>query len=92
MEVKLNKLTSLIEILGKTGALKILELLEVAPRRYNELKRTCSSDRTLAQRLKELEECDLVETISQKAEGRFFVHYRVTEKGKNVFSKVKEIK
>ncbi|MBI2151619.1 helix-turn-helix transcriptional regulator [Candidatus Woesearchaeota archaeon] len=92
MEVKHNKAVLVIEIIGKIGTLKILELLENAPRRYNQLKSSCSSDRTLSQRLKQLDECGLVEAISIKSEGRFFVHYKITERGKEILIKVKEMK
>ena len=91
MAIKLDKVADIVELLGKKGSLRILDSLLNAPLRYHELRETCSSDKTLSERLKQLEENEFIETISQKADGRFFVHYIITDRGRQVLEKVKEI-
>ncbi len=91
MEVKLEEQIETLKALSKRGSLSILQLLKEKPKRYNELKSTVSSDRTLSQRLKELERYSLIEALSIKVEGRFFIHYKITTKGEEIFKKVKEI-
>jgi DNA-binding HxlR family transcriptional regulator len=90
--VKLEKISNLLILLSKKGALELLNSLIDNPKRYSELKELFSSDKTLSERLKQFEEYNLIETTSLKSNGRFFVHYQITEKGKEVLAKVKEIK
>ena len=91
MEVKSSNSEKIITILSKKGTFKILNLLAEAPKRYNELRKTVSSDKTLSQRLKELESGQLIETISQKSGSRSFIHYRITDKAVKIMAKVKEL-
>ena len=92
MVVKSDKLNDIMAILGKTGTLAILNTLSEGAKRYNELRGTVASDRTLSQRIKELEECALIETVSMKIDNRFFVHYKLSTKGEEIIKKIKEIK
>jgi len=88
MKIKQNK-WALINLLGKTGSLSLLESLNL-PKRYSELKHLTASDKTLAERLKELEENKLIETVSLKSGTRFFVHYQITSAGKKVLEKLNQ--
>ena len=92
MAVKLDKLANFIEMLGRKGALMILDSLARSPKRYNELRETCSSDRTLSLRLKELEDSGLIGGIRKKSGGRYAVYYSMTERGREVIEKIKGIK
>lgn len=92
MVLKHKQIITILELLGKKGTLTILEFLREAPKRYNELRGACSSDRTLSERLKQLEHNGLIETESIKSGSRFFVHYKSTEKGKVILENIKDIK
>lgn len=91
MEVKSGNSEKIISVLSKKGTLKILTMLTESPKRYNELRKTVSSDKTISQRLRELEANKLIETISQKSGSRFFIHYRITEKAVKIMIKIKEL-
>ena len=82
---------NLIKLLGKTGSLEILEELN-QPKRYSQIKHLVSSDKTLSERLKELEENKLITTVIIKIANRPFIHYQLTSKGNDVLKKIKEIK
>ena len=68
----------------------ILESLD-KPKRYSQLKHLTASDKTLAERIKELTKHKLIETVSLKSGNRFFVHYKITEKGEEILKRVKEL-
>ncbi len=68
-----------------------MNLLLQNPKRYSDLKGAVSSDKTLAERLKELEECTLIETISMKSDKRSFIHYKITQKGIEMINIIKQI-
>ena len=88
MKVKPDKTVRLLKILGKQGTLAILDLISNNPKRYNQLKITCASDKTLSFRLKELEENELISTISLKSEGRNRIFYQITQKGKEILEQI----
>ena len=81
----------LIVILGHSYALSILDALNERPLRFTDLARYVPNERTRSQRLRQLEEKDLIHTISIKIDKRYFIHYSLTEKGKLALQKAKEI-
>lgn len=82
---------SLIRTLAQTYSLDILEALEERPLRFTDLADPGPNEATRSQRLKELEEAGLISTVSLKIDKRNFVHYRLTENGKRVLQKAREI-
>ena len=81
---------SLLRLLAQTYALDILDSLSKKPQRFSDLQHCSHNERTRAQRLKELEGIGLISTVSLKVGKRYFVHYKLTEKGKQVLQKAKE--
>lgn len=82
---------SVIYILAQSYALDILEGLAKKPLRFTDLAAYGPNERTRSQRLKDLEGRGLLTTVSMKMEKRHFVHYTLTDKGKAVLQKVKEM-
>ncbi|WP_158385500.1 winged helix-turn-helix transcriptional regulator [Candidatus Nitrososphaera evergladensis] len=86
-----NARWSLIRTLAQTYALDILEALSKKPSRFSDLSLVSPNERTRAQRLKELESIGFISTVSLKVEKRYFVHYKLTDKGKEALQKMQEI-
>lgn len=82
---------SIIRLLSQTYALDILDALNKKPLRFSDLASCSPNERTRSQRLKELENIGLIHTASMKVGKRYFVHYALTDKGKLILQKVKEI-
>ena len=72
-------------------AAAILLRLFQKPLRFTDLGAYGPNERTRSQRLKDLEGRGLLTTVSMKMEKRHFVHYTLTDKGKAVLQKVKEM-
>ena len=69
--------------ISKPYALDILEQLLKKPMRFSELKKICLSQKTLTNRLHELEEVNAIETIIEKPKKqKIKVFYSLTPKGK----------
>jgi DNA-binding HxlR family transcriptional regulator len=82
---------ALIRTLAQTYGLEILEALEEKPLRYTDLTKYGHNERTRSQRLKKLEDLGLISTASLKVNKRNFVHYELTDKGRQVMQRIKEI-
>ncbi|MBU2638551.1 MAG: winged helix-turn-helix transcriptional regulator, partial [Nanoarchaeota archaeon] len=61
-----NKKWHYLQEIAKPYALDILEELQKKPLRFSELKKACSSQKTLTLRLHELEECNAITSIIEK--------------------------
>ena len=69
--------------ISKPYALDILEQLLKKPMRFSELKKICLSQKTLTNRLHELEEVKAIQTIVEKPKKqKVIVFYSLTSKGK----------
>jgi len=79
-----QKWKSLGEI-SKPYALDILEQLSKKPMRFSELKKICLSQKTLTNRIHELEDSKIIETIIEKPKGqKVKIFYSLTNKGKQM--------
>jgi DNA-binding HxlR family transcriptional regulator len=81
----------MIHMLAQSYALDMLEALHKKPLRFSDLKNHSPNETTRSQRLKELEGKGLITTISLKMGKRYFVHYSLTNKGRSVLQKAKEL-
>lgn len=80
-----------VKTISQTYALDILEALAEKPLRFTDLEDSSPNERTRGQRLKELDELKMISTVSMKIGKRSFVHYTLTDKGRQVLQKAKEI-
>jgi DNA-binding HxlR family transcriptional regulator len=69
----------------------MLDALHKKPLRFSDLKSSSQNETTRSQRLKELEGMGLITTISLKMGKRYFVHYSLTNKGRMVLQKAREL-
>jgi len=80
-----NQKWKLLNEVSKPYALDILEQLSKKSMRFSELKKFCLSQKTLTNRLHELEEIKFIETIVEKPKGqKIKVVYSLTNKGKQI--------
>ena len=80
-----NQKWKLLSEISKPYALDILEQLLKKPMRFSELKKICLSQKTLTNRLHELEDSKIIETLIEKPKGqKVKVFYYLTNKGKQI--------
>jgi len=78
----------LIQLLGERYVLNILDALLEGSKRFADLADACPNEKTRTAKLRRLEEAGLIETVSSKIGKRFFVHYKLTEKGKEMLQEL----
>lgn len=66
----------------------ILDALLEGSKRFADLADACPNEKTRTAKLRKLEEARLIETVSSKLGKRFFVHYKLTEKGNGMFQEL----
>jgi len=76
-----RKKWAFIQLLGERYVLNILDALLEGSKRFADLVDACPNEKTRTAKLRRLEEAGLIETVSSKIGKRFFVHYKLTEKG-----------
>jgi DNA-binding PadR family transcriptional regulator len=86
-----NAKWSLVKTISQLYALDLLEALSKKPLRYTDLATFGPNERTRTKSLRGLEEKGLIQTSTMKLGKRNFVHYSITDKGKAVLQKAKEI-
>jgi len=87
-----NSKWRLLSEVSRLYAPDILEALQNKPMRFTDLKRICRSQKTLTQRLRSLEDCEVVTTeILKKKKQRVEVFYVLTQKGKAAIAFAHEI-
>jgi DNA-binding HxlR family transcriptional regulator len=86
-----NKKIDIIKFLAQPHTIEILKVLR-KPKRYKDLKNVCKIDRTLAKRLKYLQELKLVETIALKEGGKYINFYKLTKRGEEILRKIEKLK
>jgi DNA-binding HxlR family transcriptional regulator len=82
---------TLIPLLGEKYVIDILEDLLEGEKRFVDLADVCPNEKTRTVKLRKLEEAGLIETVSLKIGKRFFVHYKLTEKGKTTIQELMRI-
>ena len=83
-----RKKWTLIPLLGERYVLNILEALLEGPKRFADLADACPNEKTRTAKLRSLEEAGLIGTVSSKMGKRFFVHYKLTEKGNGMLQEL----
>lgn len=73
---------SVLQVLSRSHAIKILSSLSKKPMRFLDLKDVCKSNRTRSVRLKELEKKGLVRAVPKLIERRAYIFYEITALGK----------
>jgi len=82
--MKVNLKWKYFQEIAKPYALDILEELQKKPMRFSELKKICLSQKTLTNRLHELEEVNAIQTTIEKPKKqKVKVFYSLTSKGKH---------
>lgn len=71
-----------IRLLGEKYVINILESLSEGPKRFSVLSEACHIDKTLCQKLRRLQEANLVGTEIKTINKRPVVHYILTSKGR----------
>jgi DNA-binding HxlR family transcriptional regulator len=87
----LKKEWKIISLLGEPYVLNILASLYDQPKRYVDLVDACPNEVTRTDKLRKLEDANLVTTKTKKIGKRTFVHYQLTDKGKTIFKWAKRI-
>jgi len=82
---------ALIPLLGERYVLNILDTLLRGQKRFVDLADACPNEKTRTNKLRSLEEAGLIETVSSKMGKRFFVHYKLTEKGNRMLQELMRI-
>lgn len=77
------KKKNILQVLGRSHAIEILNSLNKEPKRFLDLKDVCRSNRTRVERLRELEEKGLVRTVPKLIERRAYTLYEITVLGKD---------
>jgi len=83
-----RKKWTLIELLGERYVPNILDALLEGSKRFADLADACPNEKTRTAKLRRIEEAGLIETVSSKIGKRFFVHYRLTEQGKEMLQEL----
>ena len=87
----MNKKIDIIKFLAHPHTIEILKVLR-KPKSYKDLKNFCKTYRTLAKRLKYLQELKLVETIALKEGGKYINFYKLTKRGEEILRKIEKLK
>jgi len=83
-----RKKWAVIPLLGERYILNILDALLEGSKRFADLADACPNEKTRTAKLRRLEEAGLIETVSSKMGKRFFVHYKLTEKGNGMLQEL----
>ena len=83
---------NVLKILARSGAMDVLLCLYTEDKRDKEIKEKVPRDATRRARIIELEDLGLVERKPVKHGRNFITYYSLTDKGKEIFEKLKEIK
>jgi DNA-binding HxlR family transcriptional regulator len=86
-----KKKWALVPLLGERYVINILENLLDSEKRFVDLSNICPNEKTRTAKLRKLEASGLIETVSLKTGKRFFVHYKLTEKGKTILQELMKI-
>lgn len=80
----MTKEGKILNLLGQPYVLSILTSISESPKRFVDLSDACPNEKTRTGKLKQLEEHDLITTISAKKNERAFIHYRLTDRGTKI--------
>lgn len=73
---------NLIQILSQSHSIEILKSLSRRQMRFVDLKEVCSSNRTRAARLKELQDKGLIKVVPRILGKRAYTFYEITPRGR----------
>lgn len=85
---KTNKLRTLCS----EYAIHILNSLRASPKRFVDLSKSCPNEKTRSKLLKELKLYGIVDIVALRTNKRYFVHYKLTKKGRIAHKKISELK
>ncbi len=77
-------------ILAKKYTYDILKLLE-RERRFKDISKACESEKMRTQRLKELEQLNMIKAKAERIGGRAVSLYSISEKGRKILKIAEEI-
>ena len=83
-----RKKWALIQLLGERYILEVLDALLESPKRFVDLADACPNEKTRTAKLRSLEEAGLIETVSSRIGKRFFVQYKLNEKGNQMLQEL----
>jgi len=86
------KKDNLLNVLGKSHAIDILESLSKRSMRFTDLEEICKSKRTRAARLKELEKEGLIISVPKIIGRRACIFYEITPKGRKALTLGKKLR
>lgn len=72
---------SVIQLLGEPYVVDILQSLYESPKRFKDLESACRVEKTRTEKLRKLEESNLVSTKSDKDGKKSVIKYCLTKKG-----------
>jgi DNA-binding HxlR family transcriptional regulator len=82
---------NILQILGQSHAMDILDSLKKKPMRFLDLKEVCKSNRTRSARLKELENKGLIRAVPKMINRRAYTFYEITPIGKEALALVEKL-
>ena len=82
---------TILEVILKKHAIGLLESLRSEPRRFTDLRKVVSNEKTLSARLKELKKVGVIESTLLKEKDRDYVAYTITSKGTETLKLVKTL-
>lgn len=78
-------------LLAKKYTYNILKLLERDKKRFKDISAACAGEKMRAQRLKELEQMNMIKAKAERVGGRAVSFYSISEKGKKMLKIAEEI-
>lgn len=84
-------MVDLIKLIAHPYASEILEALK-KPKRYKELKLICKNDRTLTNRIKELQEFGLIVSVALKDGNKYTNFYELSGAGHALLRKIDKLR
>jgi DNA-binding HxlR family transcriptional regulator len=81
----------IIRFVARPYVIEVLNALK-EPKRYKELKLVCNNDKTLAKRIKELNDLELIEPVAVKSKSKYANFYSITKKGLDILKKIEKLR
>ncbi len=82
---------NMMGILAKKYTYDILKLLEKDTKRFKDISSVCESEKMRTQRLKELEQLNMIKAKAERIGGRAVSLYSISEKGRKILKIAEEI-
>ena len=88
----MRKRKNVLNLLAKKYTYKILKSLEKGPKRFKDLKFVCENEKMRTQRLRELEEFNMIKSQPKKIGRRAVCIYDLSNVGKTTLKLAEEVK